>query len=70
MVCSLKSFSNGFKLIARERECKRYTDFKKRLANSQDENVKLNAGQHLLASASSGTYSHYTQEVAPRPDER
>lgn len=34
---------------------KRYTDFKKRLsANSKDSNVKLNAGQHLLASASSG----------------
>ncbi|GAA5833060.1 hypothetical protein JCM5353_006761 [Sporobolomyces roseus] len=32
-----------------------YTDFKKRLsANSKDSNVKLNAGQHLLASASSG----------------
>lgn len=33
--------------------CYRYTDFKKRLVNG-DESKKLNAGQHLLASASSG----------------
>lgn len=67
---SLRSFSDVCQADCEGRKCKRYTDFKKRLANSQDENVKLNAGQHLLASASSGTLVLTHSSTRRRTDER